>query len=251
MYAIVKNSDKTYYTSEVFCHVRKLNDYDSIYVLSEYYIVLNREKNKLIKVMNQPKELRYLMPRILELDDDQTGWINTKENGYKDVVDFLADIDFDSDDWVVPQDLLERCIKIDSQYDYQEIKEIKTETDIKNVLCTTHYFHDGFIEDGNETNDRLYLRFSGLIGCDLELWFSGDVEHNIDSFDPNDFDPDIFATPEWYDVSIFFEDGYTYLVRDAVTKQSEIGEYTQYVRAKSMKYRIAPIYSDGWQFIIK
>ena len=251
MYAIVKNPDETFYTSTVFCHVKKLNEHGWFDVDSEYYIVLNQEKTKLIKVMNQPKELRYLMPQVLELDTDLTDWIITREKNYLGVVDFLSDIDFDSDDWVVPQELTERCIEIDSRRKYVEFADIKTETDINNIFWTTRRFHDGYIDGGKEERDSLYLRFTGLIGCDLELYFSGDVEHNIDSFSPDDFDPDIFDTPEWYDVSIFFEDGYTYLVRGAVTKRSEIHGLNQYVRARNLKYRIVPIYKEGWQYIIR
>ena len=251
MYEIVKNPDETFYTSTVFCRYYKLDKYGHCSdAHSKFYIVLNQEKTKLIKIMNQPTELRYLMPQVLELDTDMTDWIETDGDFYLGVVDFLSDIDFDSDDWTVPQELIEHCIEIDSQHKYVEIADIKTETDIKNILWTTGYFHDGFIDDGKEEGDNLYLRFSGLIGCDLELWFSDDVEHNIDSFSPDDFDPDIFDTPYWEYVSIFFEDGYTYLARDAVTKRSEFHKHTQYARARNLKYRIVPIYKDGWQGII-
>lgn len=131
MYAIVKNPDETFYTSTVFCHYYKLDKYGYYSdTFSEYYIVLNQEKTKLIKVMNQPKELRYLMPQILELDTDKTDWIETKGDFYLGVVDFLSGIDFDSDDWGVPQELTERCIEIDSRRKYVEFADIKTETDI-------------------------------------------------------------------------------------------------------------------------
>ena len=109
--------------------------------------------------------------------------------------------------------------------------EVNSEKDIKNLLEITGYFHDGFIKEGQVKNDTLYLYFEGEWGYDWELWFSGNVEHSIDSFDPYDFDD-----PYWFHASIFFEDGYIYLVRDYARNTSEIGN-KWYVKARKLKYK--------------
>ena len=41
------------------------------------------------------------------------------------------------------------------------------------------------------------------------------------------------------------------IVSAAVTKRSEFHKHTQYARARNLKYRIVPIYKEGWQCIIR
>ena len=110
--------------------------------------------------------------------------------------------------------------------------DVNSEKDIKNLLEITGCFHDGFITQGHFKNDTLYLYFEGEWGYDWELCFSGNVEHGIDSFDPDDFDD-----PYWFHASIIFEDGYIYLVRDYARNKSEIND-KWYVKAKKLKYKI-------------
>ena len=72
-------------------------------------------------------------------------------------VDFLdrklIDSFIDNEDQ--PEDILEKCRALDEEYIHEEYKEIKTETDIENLLWTSGGFHDAFIakeelkEDGN------------------------------------------------------------------------------------------------------
>ena len=64
----------------------------------------------------------------------------------------------------------------------REYREIKTKKDIEDFDWATGNFHDACIEeqkilDGGE----LYLRFTGIWGCQVEIWFWDDLEYCTDS----------------------------------------------------------------------
>jgi hypothetical protein len=116
----------------------------------------------------------------------------------------------------------------------QDVYEINSQEEIKKLLDVTGYFHDGIIKKGKYENDILYLYFEGVWGCDWELWFSGEIENNISSFDPFDFDD-----PSWWHANIFIENEYIYLVNGYADMVSKIGD-CWYIRSKELRYRIMP-----------
>ena len=245
MYAIVKRADETFYTSVVFGHFREYGECR----FDDYYLVLNEEKTSLIKKLDQPPELSILMPQVLVVDTDQSGW-NLIKGKYEyceklGVVSFLSHIDFMSDNWVIPEELLQRCIQIDAQQQYREFVDVTSVADLQNLEWVTGGFHDGVIQQKEEHGDSLYLYFDSMIGCEAELWFSGDVEYYLDGSEPDDY------YPYWDYASMFIEDGYVYLSREGVSKRSDMTNGWWFVRAKKLRYRIVPIYNEGCAVTIK
>lgn len=71
--------------------------------------------------------------------------------------------------------LLERCRKLDEGYVYDPMPEIKPQQDIENLNWAVNNFHDGYIVNEQlQADGKLYLKFAGLWGCQLEVWFWGD-----------------------------------------------------------------------------
>ena len=81
MYAIVREDDGTYYTSTVFgffCKVTATDDYQRYLerIHNQFYLVLNSSKTALVKKYLFPAGNKYLDPKVLVTDTDDSGWIS-------------------------------------------------------------------------------------------------------------------------------------------------------------------------------
>ena len=96
-------------------------------------------------------------------------------------------------------------------------------------------FHDAFIaEERMQEDGRLYLKFDGTWGCNIEVWFWGDLDYNNPVVEPEDGDP------YWYDSTIIQQDGFIYFVDDDVSSIEQIRPGHFHFKARHMQYRIIP-----------
>lgn len=237
MYAIVKNKNGKYYTSMVFgyyCKITATDDYQQYLesIHNQYYLVLNKEKNRLVKKYVFPWESKYLDPQILIVDTEQAEW--TLDEQSHGCVSFLCGTDIDADDFSLDPSLLGKCIAMDAMQEYLEYVEVKSEADIEKLRCVSGCFHDAHIEKCEHIGDTVHVLFDGVWGCKIELWFSGDASFCVDSRDPE------YDDPTWYDSSILSEDGYFYLVDDCDMKVQDITDKYCWFKGRTLKYHIIP-----------
>lgn len=178
---------------------------------------------------------QFLITQTLIIEGDIENWI-INEDG-TGCVDFLSKELLDS--LLIsehqPEDILEKCRSIDSGYSYSEIQEVKTQNDAENLRCVSGGFHDAFIATETMQEDgSLYLRFDGTWGCEIEVWFWGELEYNTSSRNPEECDPC------WGGSTIILQDGFVYLVDDEDMTIDRIGPGYCYFKARNMKYRVIP-----------
>lgn len=175
-------------------------------------------------------------PRVLVIDCSKECWTDD-ENGYGGV-DFLPMELADSivDSGVFPDGIFEKCKAVGADYKYNPEPEIKTKEDIDNFISAVGGLHDAYIEECKELGDgTLYVRLDVTWGCRVELWFWGDVR-----YDTYGKDPEVCDDPSWYCSTVFFENGYVYLVDNYMNNSISIGRWNCWFRGRQMKYHIIP-----------
>lgn len=240
MHALVCQGNGKYYVSSVFGYYKDIDatdDYEKYLqeIHKPYWIVWNEEKTRLIRWLNMVPNTKYLIPQILIIDSSQENWI-TDEDGVG-CVDFLTRELLDSflDHDQQPEEILEKCRSLDDGFVYNEYPEILTEKDIENLMWASGGFHDARIAvEELQQDGTLYLKFDGTWGCQIEVWFWGDLEYDTSSRDPKESDP------YWYDSTILIKDGFVYFVDEENMTVEEIAKGYCYFKARHMKYRIIP-----------
>ena len=117
----------------------------------------------------------HLVKQVLVVDADQSDWQLTADG--QGCVNFWRRDQWEALTTQANPDpaLLERCRKLDEGYVYDPMPEIKTQQDIENLNWAVNNFHDGYIVNEQlQADGKLYLKFAGLWGCQLEVWFWGD-----------------------------------------------------------------------------
>ena len=239
MHAIIQLGDGNFYVSAVFGYYADITATDRYererQANNPYFIVFNKEKTRLIRWSHYVKNTEYIIPQLLIVNADENKW---KDFGVRcKFVDFLdrklIDSFIDNEDQ--PEDILEKCRVLDAEYIYEEYKEIKTETDIENLLYTVGGFHDAFIAKEELKEDgTLYLLMDGTWGCKIEIWFWGDLEYSTSSRNPDE--TDLY----WYGSTLILQDGFVYFIDETDMTVDEIGPGYCYFKARHMKYKIIP-----------
>ncbi len=240
MHALIMPEDKEYYISAVFAHYLDQpipdEELDSIVdPFKPYWIIWDKDKKKLIRWFDMIPDSRYLNPQILIVDSDQDNWIKDKHS--QGCVDFLTKELLESilDQDQQPQDILEKCRAMDAGYTYSDIQEIKTQKDIEDLMWASGGFHDACIsKEELLPNGTLYLLFTGTWGCEIEVWFSGDLEYATSSRNPEEYDP------YWFGSSVIIQDGFIYFIDDDDMTVEEINDDYCFFKARQMKYHIIP-----------
>lgn len=116
------------------------------------------------------------------------------------------------------------------EYSFNEYPKIRSELDIRNLDWAVGGFHDGRIEKLEKDGDQLYVRFSDLWGCNLEIWFEGDIEYDVSSRDPELYDP------YWFGGTVIIQDGFIYLIDDEDATVEDVAKGWCYFKARKMKY---------------
>ena len=233
MFGIIRLGEGTYYTSAIFacCRGSKAEyDYD------KYYIVLNEKKTKLVKQpLFNPEKKPQLELMILFLDGNQDGWY-IDDCGYGEV-DFLNPglmlEQIESEE--LPDEIINQCKIIDSQYSYKEDNEILSDADIKQLMLLSGGFHDAVIEEIHTQEDgSLYVRYGGIWGCKIEILFEGDISYQTESRNPELYDP------YWYGATMIRQDGYIYLMDEEDMKVEDISDESCWFRSRRVKYHVIP-----------
>ena len=239
MHAIIRQGDGKYYVSYVFGYYRNVtatDDYKSYIegIHNPYYIVWDENKEKLIKCFAMKPNTKYLITQVLIVDSDKQNWIENDEDGCvdflnKSLIVSLVENGFQDDE------LLKKCKDVDRDYKYEEYPEIKDEKDIKDLYWATDCFNNARItKEIMQDDGTLYLRFDGVCGCEVEVWFWGDVEYDTSSRDPEVY------SPYWYGSTVIMENGFIYFVDDEDMTVDEISNDYCYFKARHMKYHIIP-----------
>ncbi|MGN1134004.1 MAG: hypothetical protein ACI4RN_06065 [Oscillospiraceae bacterium] len=241
MHALIRQGNGDYYVSYVFGYYRNItatDDYERYIesIHNPYWIVWNENKTKLIKLLEMEPDTKYIIPQLLIIDADQGNWIlNDDGEGCvdflnKDIIDSIVYNDSKHND------IIEKCKNIDIGYTYEEYQEIKTQADIDNLYWATGQFHDACItEEVKQKDGTLYLKFEGTWGCEVEVWFWGDLEYDTSIL------RDKYSDPLWYSSTVLLEDGFVYLTNienmtvDLIDQDSHC-----YFKARHMKYHIIP-----------
>lgn len=240
MHAIIRQGDGKYYISAVFGYYRDIDETDDYKrylqeIHKPYWIVWDEKKKRLIRWQAMVPDTKYLIPQILIIDSDQSNWIKNEES--EGCVDFLTREILDSflDEEDQPESILEKCRSMDAGYAYADIQEIKTAKDVEDLEWASGGFHDARIAKQELLDDgTLYLRFDGTWGCEIEVWFSGDLEYDTSSRNPDEYDP------YWFGSTVILQDGFVYFVDDDDMTVDKIEKGYCYFKARQMKYRIIP-----------
>lgn len=232
MYAIINKGNGKFYTSMVFaCYKDRQTEHETNY-LNQYVIVLNENKTALVKRYFFDSNRRpYLHKMVIITDgnlkdwniDDNTGCGELKITNRQSLLDMVRD--------GTVSDVL---LNLDNNYLFEEYPEIKTSTDIENLMWASDGFHDACIKSMKKGGDVLYVLFDGIWGCKIEMWFSGDVSYDVSARNPEEFDP------YWLDSTMVLEDGFIYLVDEGDMKIEDIGEGFCWFKARNVKYHIIP-----------
>lgn len=131
--------------------------------------------------------------------------------------------------------MLEQCRAMDKGYRYKAIQKVKTKKDIESLDWAVGNFHDAYIKKKKLQDDgKLYLKFNGIWGCELEVWFWGDLKYDISSRDSETDDP------YWFGSTVLLQDGFIYLIDEENMTVGKITSDYCYFKARHMEYRIIP-----------
>lgn len=240
MHAIIRQGNGKYYVSAVFGYYQDVNAEDYFerskeIIQKSYYIIWDEKKERLMRWLAYVPNTKYIIPQILIVDTERDNWV-LDEDGVG-CVDFLSRELLDSfiDELEQPKDILEECRAIDSEYVYNETPEIKTQKDIENLAWASGGFHDAhIIKEELLPDGTLYLRFDGTWGCEIEVWFWGDLEYDTSSRNPEKYDP------YWFGSTVILQNGFVYFVDDDDMTVEQITKGYCYFKARHMKYRVVP-----------
>ena len=226
MHVIVSKDGAGYYLSRVFAYYNPGDHHP-------YYLIWNEDKTRLIRW----EHFRYsLHQQAIIIDMNQNGWVVDEDRHgcvdflTKDIVDDIVGRE------VQPEDILEKCRQLDVGYTYNETPEVKTDDDIETLYWATGEFHDGIIyKQELQEDNTLYLYFKGIWGCEVELWFWGDLEYDLSPRDPDN------DNQYWYGATVIIDNGYIYFMdEDDLTLDYYDDPSFSHVKARHMKYHIIP-----------
>lgn len=234
MHAMIMQGGGRYYISPVFGHYSDIVASKRVGGFKSYWIVWDAERSRLIR---QVKYLgASLVPTMLIVDSAHDDWVLNEDGegcvGFlsKELLDSFLDLE------VQPEEILAQCRAMDAGYVYQDIQEIRSEQDIENLMWASGCFHDGRIDQETlQADGTLYIRFTGTWGCDIELWFRGDLQYDTSSKDPE------FWDPYWSDATMILQDGFVYLAdeENLTVEEIEAGHYCAF-KARQVRYRVIP-----------
>lgn len=239
MHALIRQGNGKFYVSAVFGYYKDVTAEDSYQRYLEeihkpYWIVWDKDKRRLIRWLDMVPNTKYLIPQILIIDSEQDNW-EIDEQGVG-CVDFLSRELLDSflDEEKQPEDILNKCRKMDADYIYIDTPEIKTQKDIEDLEWHQD-IHDAYIvKEKLQEDGTLYLRFDGTWSCEIEVWFWGDLEYDLSIRKPEEDDP------YWFGSTVILQDGFVYFIDEYDMTVDEITEGYCYFKARHMKYRMIP-----------
>lgn len=240
MHAIIRQGEGRYYVSTVFGYyhnVRSTDDYQRYLerIHTPYYVVWDEKHEKLVKCFAMQPDTEYLIPLVLIVDSDRTGW-TVDDEGFGGLEFLPREL---SDSLIaqgkLPEDIFRKCLAADGDYVYEPYREVQTEKDIEDLQWASGFFHDARITEEKLGDDgKLYLLFEGAWGCSIEVWFWDGLEYDTSSLDPKENDP------YWYGSTVLLQDGFVYFADEEDMTVDKITEGCCYFKARHMKYHIIP-----------
>lgn len=232
MYAIIGSGTGAYYTSAVFGFYTHTHADHSDW--KQYYIVFDKEKSKLIEQpAYDPTTMPYLHKRVLITDGNHDDW-SIDDHGHGGV-DFLPKTVVD--DFIkngLPEDVLAKCQAYDAANPYRESQPVTSERDIDNLMWVSGGFHDARIEKIEELPNGIKVLFDGVWGCQIEVTFTGEVEYDSESRNPEKYDP------YWFDSTVTIQNGFIYMIDDEDVSVENITNGYCWFKARNMTYRVIP-----------
>ena len=138
------------------------------------------------------------------------------------------------DEGIIPDEIMLKCKKLDESYKLKDYYEITDDSEIQRLMNISGYFHDAYIKELEDIDNGIRVLFDGVWGCNIEMFFLGDVTYDVESRDPETCDPN------WYGSTMIRKDGYIYFVDVDEMKVEDIGKGYCWFRAKQVRYRIIP-----------
>ena len=236
MHALILQGDGKYYVSAVFGIYREQKKPKRYAGYNYFYIVWDEQKTKLIKWPEyRPNPSNRIIQQVIDVEFDVSGWQMSKEEntgGVKFLPKEAALAACETGE--LPDALREKCLAIDREFVFEPYRDVETEKDIEGLLRISGWFHDGYIKEHREEEDgKLYLHFASIWGCDLEVWFWGDLSYDMTSRDPKTEDP------YWMDCTLEKRDGFICLIDDECVPAEPKDGYCWF-RARHMRYHIIP-----------
>ena len=248
MLAIIRKGNGAYYTSLVFGYYPnppkdgETPEQSQSSFYGKYYIVLNEKKDRLILQATFDRSNIYLVPLVLIVDPEQANW-RIEENGngclgFLPVDRLFQLVESDS----VPQELLARCIEEDSRAQYDEYQTVKDDADLEKLRWASWDFHDAYIKKFKKEEDALYILFDGVWGCQIELWFRGEVSYSMESREPGN-------DPYWSDATLICSRGYFVLTdcedmteekMQKMTTEATEDDFYCWFKGRNLEYHIIP-----------
>ena len=234
MHVIVRLGNGEFYTTPAFAvyqdtttrdkHGRPLDEWHNV-----FYVVLNQEKNALVK-QYEYKKGRHLDRLVLVIDSDRSDW-NVNEDGSGEMKGYTQEGLLSMiESGIVPKEFIEA----DASYRFEKYKEIRTEKDIEDIMWLSMGFHDAFIAEYHEEDGGLRVLFDSEWVGKIEMWFSGDVSYNIGCRAPDSDDR------WWFDSTMLIEDGFIYFVDEEDMSVKDIDDGYCHFKARQVKYRVIP-----------
>lgn len=232
MKAIIKLNNGKYYISKIFgIYNDKLNDKQKA-GYSFYYIIFNETGTELIKKYEYKQKSLFIIREIL-ICDTNTSYMKLDENDCGKV-SFISNEEIEKikNNQRVSPNTLKQCLKYIDKNKIDYIK-IKDENDIKNLMSVSFGFHDADIENLEEKNNKLYVLFSGIWGCKIQIIFEGNIQYKIET--NNEY------SGEWFGATMLLDNNQIILVDDENYKKDEnLENYSNWFKADKIKYIVIP-----------
>lgn len=85
-----------------------------------------------------------------------------------------------------------------------------------------------------ESKTSLYVLFNGQWGCDIELWFTGEVSYDASPQKSAEY------IPEWLDSTLIIQNGFVYLIDDGDATVENARDGWRWFKARHLKYHVIP-----------
>lgn len=233
MYAIINQGNGKHYTSLVYARYEDKPITDGTNWWGIYYIVLNEDKTALIKHYAYDSTAKpYIKKMIIYIDDNHDNWNidETSGCGEVNITDRKSILEM-----VEHKTVSNELLALDKAITFEPYPEIHNDKDIDKLMLASGYFHDAVIKQLEDKNDELYVLFDGVWGCNIEMWFSGDVSYDVSSRNTEEY------SPYWLGSVMLIDNGFIYFIddEDATIADAQGNNYCWF-KARNVKYHILP-----------
>lgn len=227
MFSLIKTDEQDVYASHIFAI--NISQDSKIKV-----IALNQNYDKLISVnfyeniIKNGEEIKDRRLYILNRDSEK--WVtknNTKGVDFlinsceKDIFDLIENDNFNN------HEILQKCKKIHEKFIVPNVINVKSISDVSNLLSCAFNFDDSVIFDIKNEDEKLIFSIYSSWGFSINLICDNNAEYNF-SID----DKDSLKNG----ANIILENDYIYFVNSTSVKNVEEIEDLKFIKTKSLSY---------------